>query len=252
MSGFVIDGAFTECPVGATLAETLIANDNLINWFQADPSHVTLNGPKIVTFVDRKGTGQTFTQSTNTKRPSLALGTAGDYASALFDKAASQQCALTGDAPDFNAAFSFVGTFKAAAAYAEARYMLGADSGNGFFVGQTGADEIIFKFGTGATVQIDLDAGQEESWNYYIATFDGTDKIRLSINGGAASVFVGLTPPTVTGAIALGSKATAGTGFFDGYMTDFMHIDVDLFEAANAELLALVQDLIETSCPIGT
>ena len=218
----------TNLPSVKSYGQQLLADANLVNWFQADGSSTVLGAsPNILSFLDKKGTSTIFTQTTAADQASLVSAQVGNYPAAVFN-GTSDAYGVSGGTISAANTFSVV-WFGIPNGATSTNQILFADFGtNGSFLAinssgladfsQAGATIVESSFVTNGTTPFLI-----------IASYNATKQtINLRVNG------VTTTPLAATavqsgGIASIGGLYPSGQQCFGGKFSDFMFRNDDIF-----------------------
>lgn len=235
--------------VGGSLAEALVGDSHLINWYQADARSLTLEGAEIVSFNDKKPTGSKYTRNSGSNSATLVNALFGIYPGAKFNPAESDKSVFSGTTPNLAVPFSWAGVATLAGNTASGTLF-------GTFTSSTvrsilrvgvGTTALQFQYGTTQTAALPVTLGQPFA---FAAGSDGTN-LFLKVNGAESIVPVAGAPGSST--MALGGL-TSGGQFWDGNVSDIFVCDLALnaADAANQALLRKIRNFTQTVYGVST
>jgi hypothetical protein len=215
--------------VGGSRAEALLGDVHLVNWFQADPRSVDLDGAEIISFTDKKGTGAKFTRASSANSATLANGLFGIYPGARFNASESDKSVFSGAASNLSLPFTWAGvaTLNNNAAAANLMGTFTSTTVRSILNVSGGTAAMRLQFGTVSTGALAIPIGQPFA---FAAGFDGTN-IFLMVNG-AVSVVAAAGAPSIS-ALSLGALPGGGQ-FWDGNVSDIFICDIALNSPAPA------------------
>lgn len=216
LGGILVDQAFknVNLPVSVTVASSLISDEKVKNWFQADANYVSLSGDDIVSFNDRKGTGDKLNRASDNTGPTLVNGLFGSYSGARFNSSESDRTLFSGNAQNLSSPFSWSGvaTLRNLAASSTMCGTFSSSSVRAILavsVSGTNAGKLLFQYGTATVV------GPTIELNKPFAFACGFDGASIFIRMGGITYTAAAAGAPSTSSFALGALP-GGSQFWDG------------------------------------
>ena len=237
MPGIVVAQNFNNAslPAGESLASSILADNHVINWFQADPNYVTLAGTDIISFTDRKGTANKLTRVSSATGATLTENLFSQYTGARFNAAESDQYLMSGTAQDLTQPFTWSGvaTLRTLAATGTLMGTFSSSSVRAIVsvtISGANAGRLSFLYGSASCFGHVL--GLDEPFAFACG-FDGVNVFLMS--DGIRSSLAASGSPSAT-AFSVGALPGKSL-FWDGDVSDIFLCDVAVNSSAGASLL---------------
>ncbi|MBK3476902.1 hypothetical protein JJD66_12475 [Pseudomonas sp. MF6751] len=245
IAGIRINQAFNNdaLTIGGSLADSLIGDSHLINWFQADARSVTLEGSNIIALLDRKGTASAFTRAGAGNSPVLTDNIFGIYPGARLSSAESDRAIFSGTMTDLALPFTWAGvaTLRTNAATSNLLATFTSTSVRCILNATLNTSALKLQYGTASTAALGITLGQPFA---FAAGFDGVN-IFLMVNGILSTVPAAGAPSLSD--FALGGLP-GGSQFWDGDVSDIFISNVALNSAGtdSVALLSKIRSYIQS------
>ncbi|QQM29040.1 hypothetical protein JET14_11885 [Martelella lutilitoris] len=246
MAGIQLDGVFSDPFMPFERASDGVLAIPTIRWFQAAPSLVDIEDGKIVRWHDRAGSGATLEQADPARRalfvedaPNMG-GNAAHFTPA--SSAESIQYTIKNSGFNAGAAFSVsaVALFSQSSSQSTNKFLFGVSGSPNFYMGRTAANVLRMHCGGSGVgnAEVSID---ETKWHSSIGSFNGADRVNLSVDGSAAVSSNSATVPAPTGDYVFSGIASGGGVSWEGYVCDIRVLTIDLFHASNEAHLAALR-----------
>jgi hypothetical protein len=236
IAGIKINQAFNNASLsaGSSLAEALLNDAHLINWFQADARSAVLDGANIVSLLDKKGTPSLFTRPDAAKSARLTDGLYGLYPGARFNAAELDRSTFSGAMTSLSAPFTWAGvaTLNANDATGNLLATFTSASVRCILNAAVNTSTLKFQYGTASTAALNVVLGQPFT---FACGFDGAN-IFLTVNGITSVVPAAGSPSTSPFSLA---SLPGASQFWDGSVADLFICNVAL-NAPGADSVALL------------
>jgi hypothetical protein len=233
MSGIQLTGTFTDTnlPVDLDTNAAMLADSNLLQWFQGDASAVVFGtSPYIQNFVDKKGTGVQFTQLSQTNQASLVASQINGFPAAVFTGGTNSYSDMAGQLSLLGSfTINFVGTFTSTSA-SSGLFSIGTTT-SGIFIEARTNGTISFTL-NGNTIQGNYAVGLPTTLTASFNMSAGVMKLRVN---GVNYATTTSSANTVTTVALIGSYVGGGINMV-GTLSDIQFRNDDM--SANATALA--------------